>query len=274
MTRIEHIISQFIAGIRSPWKGADYILKSPSAKKIIAIPFTIIICLFFVCLYLSYSYLPPVIGDSLLPIENWVVNLWPDFLNFKFFSYIGNFLLICLKFILYLVLFSLNLLLAWLVGNILCSFFWEVLAEKILSESKHFTDSMPLKITVKNIVTSMIRELLKELLLILIVAMTWLMTFMPIFGQSIFIVLLPLLTSIILGYAHVDYAFSVLGLPIKNRFHWAKQNIPFLLGAGVYGLIFPIVYFLYPSFIVGGLLVHADDILLKLQDTQIIKTKP
>ncbi|MCI5072867.1 EI24 domain-containing protein [bacterium] len=274
MTRIDPIIRQFIAGIRSPWKGARFIFSSSSAKKIIAIPFIIIVSLFFVCLYLSYSYLPPVIDNSLLPIKNWFINTWPTFLDFKVFSYIGVFLLGGLKFILYVVLFSLNLVFAWLIGNILCSFFWEILAEKILAQSPHFNKSMPLKITVKNIFTSMVRELFKEILLLSLVAITWLMTFVPVLGQSIFIVLLPLLSSIILGYAHVDYAFSVLGLPVKNRFHWAKKNIPFLLGAGIYGLIFPVVYFLYPSFIVGGLLVHADDILLKLQDSQIIKTKP
>ncbi|HMQ11525.1 MAG TPA: EI24 domain-containing protein [Oligoflexia bacterium] len=273
MTRIQAIISQFVAGIRSPWNGANFILKSPPTKKIIAIPFVIIVSLFFICLYLSYSYLPPVIAESLLPIENWFINNWPAALSFKFFSYIGGFLLASLKFILYLVLFSLNLVFAWLIGNILCSFFWEILAEKMLSQSQHFNVSMPLKVTVKNVVTSMLRELFKELLLLTIVAITWLMTFLPILGQSVFIVLLPLLSSVILGYANIDYAFSVLGLPIKDRFAWAKQNIPFLLGAGIYGLIFPVVYFLYPSFIVGGLLVHADHILLQLQDTQIIKTK-
>ena len=109
------------------------------------------------------------------------------------------------------------------------------------------------------------------ILLLLLIAATWFMTFIPILGQSVVILALPLLSSIIFGYVHVDYSFSVLGRPIKQRAQWAQQNWPYLLGSGVYALIFPIVYFLYPAFIVGSLLDQRDTILNDTLSKPLIK---
>ncbi|MCB0327283.1 MAG: EI24 domain-containing protein [Bdellovibrionales bacterium] len=238
-------------GLLACKKGWELVQSNRSVRKGLVLPLTISLIV-FVCTvsFSAYFFL-----DMVRFFSDWVLqqmSLSDDLSQLIWWKKVFVF---TLKIILY-ILSSIFLLIAsfalpYLISNIICSWFWELLSEKTMLESGYKAQEKMGSSYMDRFIVPICRELFKELVLLILLFLFWILTLFPGLGPVMIVFIAPVATCFWFGFMIADYAMSIFALSVGDRLRWAQKNFPYVLGLGMSGLIPIVGFFLFPMALVG-----------------------
>ncbi len=243
------LLGSFSAGLSAPWLGVQLLLRHRSLRRLLYMPAAILSFLAVLSLWGFWRWLP----DWAQAVSTYV---WTQMFGWESMpAGFWNWLFVIFSFLV------LGLLLIggfWVVGNLICSLFWELLAEKAaaLVRNREVSDLNPDPL-LKRLVRSLFREVGKSLVLVFLMGAAWLVTVIPVLGAGVVLFLGPPLVAFWIGYSVIDYTLSSQELPLRFHWGWVKAHWPALIGLGLAGLIPPLLLLFYPAFITGGASLYA-----------------
>lgn len=229
----------------------------PSLKSRLIIPYTIIISVLCLGFYFFSAYGLDWTYQWVDFIMTWM-RLDPDHLEeMRWFKKIFFYpVFYALKALFFIMGIALVMLTTFLLGNVLCAFFWEILIEQVFVLEGKQSWVFENESAFKKYATPLFRELIKEFIYIILFMIVWIVTIMPMIGPMISLVLGPIAIAFWFGYIVSDFSMSVMALKVKDRIKYGRMHFLYLTGVGIYALIPVLGILIYPLFVIG----HAKNI--------------
>lgn len=240
----------FFLGLKAPFDGLKLFFKHDSLRKKVYFPFLLTLLISLLGLAAFFHWMPGFydsIQDILIKhIESEIRSRYSQ----ELLDMVMGTLATVLKMLVYMFGLLLLMLVIFIISSILCSVFWELLAEEI---TKLYKPDQVINKGFKNQwVEPMMRESVKQLTFALVILATYLVGFVPFVGSLISLVVGPIVVTIWFSVLVCDYWMNVWNWPIRQRHVFFKNHLMYLLGIGTYLIIPMVAFLLYPFFIIGA----------------------
>ncbi|MEZ4704130.1 MAG: EI24 domain-containing protein [Bdellovibrionota bacterium] len=241
----------FFDGLFAIKEGWTSLRQSPRIRNRTILPVVLSILIFFLTLSVSLVFF----SDFQDWFAHWFLELWGVTTETESLIWWKKILVFGAKGVSWmlssLILLTAGLTVPYLVSNLLCSWFWENVSYTTMKEQGVCYQNIDDPSSWKKWITPVFREFIKEVVLLAIVAFAWVVTILPGIGPMISLIMAPLAACIWFGYMVSDYSMSTLQWSVRKRLLWARKNVFYLVGLGIFALIPLAGFVMFPVLLVG-----------------------
>jgi uncharacterized protein involved in cysteine biosynthesis len=240
----------FMQGLKVPFDGLKIFYKNKQIRRLVYTPVLLMLAVAGSSFYAFFHYMAKYYSSIEQPLFTRVEGELHQYLSADMLEMSMGTLHAALKTSVYVIGFVMVSFLIFIIANILCSVFWEIIAHQVqkmlgripTTETKFYS----------SVIQPMKRELMKEMIFLAMIVLSYLVVAIPFIGGMISLIVAPVVITIWFGFIVCDYTMSARSRSVRERLNFGKSNVMFLLGIGTYLAIPWLAYALYPFLVIGA----------------------
>lgn len=252
------MFKQIKEGAGFSFKGISFIKKNSKIGKLVIAPYIInfiVLILFFYALINYFLFFVDKTFGFIGFLDMPELTVWYKYLLYGVVYFIN----VILKMLIGIVLFIFSAFIFYLVSIILCSPFYDYISEKtekILTNAEE--EKFDLRKFIKNSVRIIVYESQNALFFLLLPILFLVINLIPVIGNIGYFVLANIFIAYAFTFSFMDYIFGRKVVSFKERISFSKKHFGHYVGFGLMGII-PVINIVFsPIFVVSATIMYME----------------